>query len=152
MQPFPHDYVSTATALKAGPVDLDSDDAPALYAVAPPQFGGLDHHWSPESLLSAALASCFVLTFRSLSRVAYLDWQQMECAVTAVLDRVDGVTRFTKVVTAVVLTVEAGTDVELCQRVLEKAEKECLVANSLHAQRELRTEVKTSGAVEQLRQ
>jgi organic hydroperoxide reductase OsmC/OhrA len=41
----------------------DSRKKESLEVATPPEFrGGLEGHWSPEDLLVAATASCFVLT------------------------------------------------------------------------------------------
>jgi len=56
--------------------------------------------WSPENLLIAAIADCFILTFRGVSRAA-------------------------------TLAVAAGADHVKAKELLERAEKVCLVANSL---------------------
>ena len=54
-----------------------------------------------------------------------------------VLDKVDGVTRFTGFEQKVVLTVPAGTDVARAEKLLHKAEQICLITNSLTADSEL---------------
>ena len=56
---------------------VKSDSAPnAIHFSAPPQFGGLEGRWTPEDLLLAALAGCFVTTFRVIagySKFEYID-------------------------------------------------------------------------------
>jgi organic hydroperoxide reductase OsmC/OhrA len=88
-------------------------------------------------LLTAAIADCFVLTLRALSRTAGVAWDGVECRVEAVLERADGITRFTRIVTQATLTVPMGTDETAARALLERAESGCLIANSLHAARHL---------------
>ena len=86
-----------------------------------------------ETLLVAAVADCFVLTFRVRAMLAKLPWTSLACDVVGTLDRVDNVTRFTKFQLRVRLQVPDGTTQAQAQRVIERAEQTCLVANSLNA-------------------
>jgi hypothetical protein len=42
----------------------------------------------------AAVADCFVLTFRGIAGVSRLPWASVECSVTGTVDRVERVTQF----------------------------------------------------------
>jgi organic hydroperoxide reductase OsmC/OhrA len=99
MQPLPHVYTVSAAAGASGEVSLTAVGVPRLMSAAPAQFDGPGNQWSPESLLAAAIASCFLLTFRAVARASRLTWQQLECEIEATLERAEGVTRFTRVVT-----------------------------------------------------
>ncbi len=141
MQPLPHVYSVTAAAAATGIVDLSSERLPALRSAAPPEFGGPGDQWSPESLLAAAIASCLVLGFRAVARAMRVQWLSLACDVDATLDRKELTTQFTRVVVHARLIVPASMDSALCKRALEKAERGCLVANSLRCERELRVEI-----------
>ena len=141
MQPLPHSYSVTATGSDAGDVALDASGLPTIVSAAPPQFGGTGERWSPEALLVAAVASCFILTFRAVARASALHWTNLECSVEAKLERVAGVMQFSHLVTRAVLTVPAASQTASCERVLGKAERDCLIANSLRCQRELQIEL-----------
>ena len=93
----------------------------------------------------AAVADCFVLTFRAVAAVARLPWASLNCEVDGTLDRIDRVTQFTAFTVHARLQVPDGTDVETARSALEKAERACLVANSLKAASHL------DGAVEVVR-
>ena len=131
MQDFPHHYRTTAAARHDSHVELTSPGLPELLSAAPVEFGGPGDHWSPEALLSAAVASCFKLSFTAIARAAKLDWVSIRCDVVAVLERVDKVTQFTEFHQTVVLDVPRGSDEAKALRLLEKAERTCLVTNSL---------------------
>lgn len=141
MQPLPHLYSVSAEGPSVGPIALSSKGAPTLLSAPPVEFDGPGDQWSPESLLIAALASCFILTFRAVARASKLDWTHLECEVRGRLERIDGVTRFTHITTLATLTAPPHVSEELCQRALEKAEHGCLVSNSLSATRELEAQV-----------
>lgn len=141
MHPYPHIYNASAAAGSAGRVIVSSPQLPDLETAAPPQFGGPSGVWSPETLLCAALADCFILTFRSLSRSARFEWRRLECRVDGVLERVDGVAQFTRYTTIARLTVPAGTDIGAARDLLERAEKGCLIANSVLGSRMLDAQI-----------
>jgi organic hydroperoxide reductase OsmC/OhrA len=141
MQQLPHLYSVTAAGSVTGDVALDASGLPTIESAAPPQFGGKGERWSPEALLVAAVASCFILTFRAIARASSLPWTNLECTVAGTLERVAGVTQFTRVVTRATLTVPAASNTMSCERVLGKAERDCLIANSLRCQRELQIEL-----------
>lgn len=141
MQPLPHLYSVAASGPASGALTLSAAGVPSLLSAAPREFDGPGDQWSPELLLVAAIAGCFILTFRAVARASHLEWAQLECTVEGTLERVEGVMQFSSVVTRARLTVPAGSAAATCIRVLEKAEHGCLVANSLRSKRELKTEV-----------
>jgi uncharacterized OsmC-like protein len=95
-------------------------------------------------MLTAAVADCLILAFRSISRASGLEWEQLECQTEGVLERVGGVSRFTRFITQATLTLPVSANRDLARRVLEKSESGCIVSNSLNAQRELKVEFKTA--------
>ena len=131
MQDFPHHYRTKATASKEGRVELTSPGLAALESAGPAEFGGPGDLWSPETLLSAAISDCFILSFRAVARAAKLEWLNIACEVDAVLEKVERVTQFTEFHQTVVLEVPQGTDEAKAMRMLEKAEHVCLITNSL---------------------
>jgi len=141
VHPYPHTYTAAARAEPSGPVPVTSPSVPELATTPPPQFDGPEGYWSPETLLTAAVANCFILTFRAISRAARLEWLRLECTVEGVLDKAAGVTQFTRFDSHATLTVAAGTDENKAKQLLEKAEHVCLVANSLRGERTLQTRI-----------
>lgn len=141
MHPYPHVYKVSAAARPEGDVTLGSPDLADLSSAPPPEFDGPGGYWSPETLLTAAIADCFVLSFRAVARASKLDWTDLSVNVEAVLERVEGVTRFTRYTTRAQLTVPAGTDEARARLLLEKAEKVCLITSSLNGAGHLEAEV-----------
>jgi peroxiredoxin-like protein len=137
MHPYPHHYTVHARAAATGDVDLDADRLPTLRTAPPVEFDGPGDRWSPETLLCAAVADCFVLSFRAVARASKLEWQAVEASVEGKLDRVEGKSRFTEIVVRATLRVPAGTDHERAGKLMEKAEQVCLISNSLLAERRL---------------
>ncbi len=142
MQGFPHRYPVTASAKKDGLVLLDSPGVTQLASAPPIEFDGPGYQWSPESLLTASVADCVILTFRAIARASKLEWTEIEMQVDGTLDRVDRVTRFTHFDIQARLRIPAGTDADKAKLLLEKAEKNCLVSNSLNAEKSMAVSVK----------
>ncbi len=141
MQDFPHHYHVTAAASPDDNVSISADNMPQLVSAPPAEFGGPGDQWSPEHLLAAAVADCFVLTFRAIARASKLEWTRLEASAECVLDRVDRVTRFTAVTVRATLTVPAGTDAEKARRLLHKSEDGCLITSSMTAETHLEADI-----------
>lgn len=131
MQEYPHHYTVAATVQSEGHVLLESAALTPIESAPPPEFGGPEGYWSPETLLVSAVADCFVLSFKAIARASSMNWISLHCEVEGVLDRVERISQFTDFNLRVTLEVPAGTDEEKAARLLEKAENACLITNSL---------------------
>ena len=131
MKDLPHNYAITSTLNNDGQVSLEADNAPKMVITAPPEFGGPAGNWSPETLLVASVASCFLLTYRALASASKLDWQSFSCDVSGNLDSVDKTLQFTEFTITANLIVSNSTDIEKAERLLKKSEESCLIRNSL---------------------
>lgn len=141
MHPYPHHYAVQAAATPEGDVPVSSRGLPDLTTAPPAEFGGPGDRWSPETLLCAAVADCFLLSFRGVARAAKLPWTVLRCEVRGVLDRVDGKAQFTQIVVEAALSVPEGTDRDKAAKAMERAEHVCLISNSLVAERRLNATV-----------
>ena len=141
MHPYPHTYQASASADPTGAVAVASPRLETLRTAPPAEFGGPGDRWSPETLLVASVANCFVLTLRALARAADFGWLRVDCRVEGVLERVEGVARFSSFVTHAKLIVPSGADEAAAHKLLERSERGCLIANSLLAERHLEAEV-----------
>ena len=141
MQDLPHRYEVAAVASAEGNITLESSGLRSITSAAPLEFGGPGDLWSPETLLVAAVADCFILTFRAVARASKLSWVSLECHVDGTLDRVDRVMQFTAFRVRASLRVPSGTSEEQARRTLAKAEQTCLITNSLKCASHLETDV-----------
>jgi peroxiredoxin-like protein len=144
MKEFPHHYSVRASAELEGLVSVEAERLPPIETAPPSEFGGPGDRWSPETLLVAAVADCFVLTFRAVARASQLSWLSLQCTTEGVLERVERKTHFTRIVVRASLRVPAGTDPERARRLLERAENTCLVTNSLVAESQLDAQVEVA--------
>jgi peroxiredoxin-like protein len=141
MEPFPHYYIATASGENVGNLVVQSPGLADLSVASPAEFDGPGDLWSPETLLVGAVASCYLLTFRSIAQIARLEWSRLDCDVVSTLERIERVTRFSEVHLNVKLKISPQSDVQKAQQILEKAKQACLITNSLNAQIVLKAEV-----------
>jgi organic hydroperoxide reductase OsmC/OhrA len=137
MHPFPHHYTVNAVVRPDGDVPLSTEGMRVIESAPPKEFDGPGNQWSPEGLLTASVADCFVLNFRAIAAASKFTWVNLEARTEGTLDRVEGKMRFTRFDTHAKLSVPAGTDVERAKKLLEKAEATCPISNSLSSQRHL---------------
>lgn len=146
MQAFPHTYqASSSCAIQSHPVTVIAGADP-IQCAPPPEFDGPGGFWTPEQLLLSAVSTCFVLSFKAIARASGYDWIGIECDVTGLLDKVDRSLKFTRLEIDVKLVVGVDSDQEMGTRLLEKAEKTCLVSNSLNCERQLSSRLVVSTA------
>ena len=134
MNQFPHTYSVTASGKTEGDVSLEAEGLPAIASAPPKEFNGPGDKWSPEDLIVAAVADCFVLSFRAVAAASKVEWTDLKCDVVGTLDRVERDIKFTKMDINATLTIPADVDEGRAQRALEKAEKMCFITNSLSSE------------------
>ena len=145
MQAFPHHYSVAASAAPQGDVAVESNRLADIRSAPPAEFGGPGDRWSPETLLVAAVADCFVLTFRAIAAVSRFPWISLSCHVTGTVDRIDRVTQFTELRVHARLRLSQGGKEDQARRMLTKAEETCLVTNSLKVRPHLETVIEFEG-------
>lgn len=124
---FPHHYV-----VSFADGQLTADPRQAIQAGAPPQFGGTDQVWSPEELLVGAVLLCLKTTFDAFAKrdgLGVLGWLGSG---TGVLEKSAQGLVFTSVGLRVELKVAAG-DEERGRKLLESAERHCIISNAIKA-------------------
>ena len=141
MHELPHHYKVEASAGPDGEATLSGDRLDPIPSASPVEFGGPGDRWSPETLLVAAVAGCFILSFRAIARASKLSWMSLKCEVDGTLERVEGGIKFTQFVVHATLDVPQDTNEERAHRLLEKAERSCLVTNSLSGETQLDAKV-----------
>jgi organic hydroperoxide reductase OsmC/OhrA len=141
MQDYPHIYKAGAGGGPGGEVTVTSPRLSAFPSTSPPEFGGPEGNWSPETLLIASVADCFVLTFRAVARASRFDWHELQCEAEGKLQKVERQLRFTDFYLRARLKVPAGARIELAEKLLQKAEAGCLITNSLSAELHLETRI-----------
>ncbi len=128
-------YQTTAlwTAARSGVVQ-DESISPSLGFSAPPEFQGKAGKWTPEHMFVAAVASCFITTFRAIAEFSKFEAPGLEVSAEGTLEKGEGGFSFTRVSIRPVLTVARDADRERGLRLLDKAERSCLISRSLKSE------------------
>jgi peroxiredoxin-like protein len=131
MKPLPHRYDVRLSGSASGYATASNGLAPVLRMAPPVEYDGPGDAWTPEHLLLAAVQACFLFTLRAVARASRIELLHVDVGASGTVDRFDGVTKFTDIVLCPTVTLAAGTDREKINRLLEKAERACLVSASL---------------------
>lgn len=107
---------------------------PSLPFSAPPEFHGEAGLWTPEHFLLGAVASCFVSAFGAVAEFSKFEPAALQISVEGTVEKIEGGYRFTRILILPVLTVKDPADCERGTRLLEKAERACLVTRSLQSE------------------
>lgn len=137
MTDLPHKYIATASSTADSLVNTAIAGQPDITIAPPAGFGGPGDIHSPEDLQVAAIASCFILSFRAIAHASKLAWNSISVSTTGALDMVDRTVQFTGFSTQATLELPAETSREKAERLLVKAEQTCFITNSLKADNQL---------------
>jgi peroxiredoxin-like protein len=144
-----HDYqVEVAgTGLKTGRLTASGDDLPPLDFASPPEFGGPSGVWSPEHLFVASVASCLMTTFRSMAERSGVEVVSYEDESVGRLARDDdGLFRIERITLRPRVVVSVDSRLDRARRLIEKAEKVCLIGRSIESETVLEPTVTSSEA------
>jgi len=122
--------------------DLRAPVRPNLQVDAPPEFKGHDGVWTPEHLFVASVNSCFMTTFLAIAENSKLDFISFKADAKGKLEKLDGQGFvMTEITVHPKLVISHARDFERANRILEKAEKHCLISNSIKADTRLQPEI-----------
>ena len=122
-----------STTLRSG--EVASPTVPgSIDFSAPPEFLGRSGVWTPEDFFVAAVVTCYVSTFSSMADLSKFNFVSLDVEAEGRLERVEGAWKFVQVILRPSLQIAREGDRERAGRLLEKAEKGCLVARSITAQ------------------
>lgn len=122
--------------------ELDS----SIEVVTPPEFDqGIAGIWSPEHLFTSAVLSCFMTTFLAIADYSKLSYVKFHCKAEGILEKVDGKYLMTEINLKSDLRISDPSQLDKAERILHKAEKACLISNSIKSQVNLDTNVSVVG-------
>ena len=122
--------------------NLSAGSLPKLQVDAPPEFKGHEGSWTPEHLFVGAVNSCFMTTFVAIAENSNLDFVNFKTTADGTLEKVEGQgLMITEIVLRPLLTINDARDIARASRILEKAEKHCLIANSAKTQIRLEPQI-----------
>jgi len=121
--------------------ELEAPGLAALQVASPPEFQGHEGMWTPEHYFVASVNSCFMTTFLAIAQMSKLEFVSFDSKATGKLDKVEGVGyQMTEIVLRPKLVIRYSKDLEKAHRLIEKAEKNCLISNSIKTQVKLEPE------------
>lgn len=106
---------------------------PDVEVATPPEFKGHEGIWSPEDLFVASANICLMTTFIAVAERAGLAFSAYESAAEGRLELVEGKFQFTAITIKPTITVESDADAAKAKELIEKAEANCLISNSMKA-------------------
>ncbi|MGC2333672.1 MAG: OsmC family protein [Candidatus Acidiferrales bacterium] len=129
-----HSYQVRAKCTKprSGVVASDTVPRPICFS-APPEFLGDSGVWTPEHFFVASVVTCYVSTFSGMSQASKFGFISLEVDAEGVLEEGPEGWRFTEVRLRPALKIAREEERERANRLLEKAERSCLVARSISA-------------------
>ena len=103
-----------------------------IEVVTPPEFpNGIAGLWSPEHLFVGAINSCLMTTFLAIAENSKLNFSEFDSKAIGKLEMVDGKYMTSEVTLMPFLTIEDEQQQDRAGRVLQKAEANCLITNSI---------------------
>jgi peroxiredoxin-like protein len=122
--------------------DLRAPVMPNLKVDAPPEFKGHEGVWTPEHLFVASVNTCFMTTFLAIAENSKLDVVSFKTDASGKLEKLDGQGYvMTEITLHPKLVISNPGDTERAARILEKAERHCLISNSIKAETKLEPEI-----------
>jgi len=122
--------------------ELRAPALPKLNVDAPPEFKGHEGVWTPEHLFVASVNSCFMTTFLAIAENSKLEFIKFYAGAEGKLEKVEvkGL-MITHITLRPQLVVKHSRDTERALRIFEKAEKHCLISNSIKTETTLEPQV-----------
>jgi peroxiredoxin-like protein len=104
-----------------------------VQVATPPEFKGHENIWSPEDLFVASANVCLMTTFLAVAERAGLAFSLYESTAEGRLEIVEGTFQFTAITIRPSITLKPGGDAAKAKELIEKAEHNCLISNSMKA-------------------
>ncbi|HEX3074662.1 MAG TPA: OsmC family protein [Ignavibacteriales bacterium] len=121
---------------------LTSPTLQELQVATPPEFPkGVPGIWSPEHLFVSAANSCLMTTFLSIAENSKLEFESFSCGAKGKLEKVEGKFMISEIELAPKIKVKNDADRERALRIIEKAEHNCLISNSMKSKIILNPEI-----------
>jgi len=130
-----HTYTTAVEWTKEKRAALSSRGLPTIEVATPPNFpGGHEGIWSPEHLYTAAAEVCLMTTFLSFAERANLDFLSYKSEADGILDKVEKSLLMTRIHIKPTITVANEADREEALKLIERAERYCLISNSMKSE------------------
>lgn len=116
-----------------------------LPVATPPQFpGGIPGIWSPEHLFVASAEICLMTTFLAIAENSKVEFFSYTSEAEGTLEKTENGLQFTRIILRPKVLISDETKIDRVLRILQKAEKFCLISNSMKTTVEMEPTVQVS--------
>lgn len=110
---------------------ITCEGKPDIQVATPPEFKGHEGIWSPEDLYVASANICLMTTFLAVAERAGLTFTSYHCEAEGRLELVEGKFQVTVITLRPQIALQSGSDAAKAKELIEKAEANCLISNSM---------------------
>ncbi len=110
---------------------------PAITVATPPEFGGPENIWTPEDLLTSAVATCIMTSALFFFGRAKIQLRSYQSTATATMEKTPDGLAITRIVIEASVELEDLAQAEAARKAMELAEKSCPLSISLKCPVEL---------------
>ena len=122
--------------------ELSLEGFPTITVATPPEFPqGVPNTWSPEHLFVASANICLMTTFLAIAENSKLKFSSYSAGSTGKMERVEGKYVISEIELKPRIVIQEEKDREKALRIIEKAEKGCLISRSMNAKTILSPEI-----------
>lgn len=108
---------------------------PPIPAAIPPEFMGPGTGYSPEDLFGLAVINCLIAIYKVYCEKAGIEFENISVEAFVVADIKPGSTSFVLPQIDLKIQVKGASDSEKAKQLLEKAIRDCPVANSIKSEK-----------------
>ncbi len=127
-----HTYTTSVKYSELRKGVLSSEGLSSFEVATPPQFpGGHEGIWSPEHLYVASAEICLMTTFLSIAERSHLEFIEYSSDAVGILEKTAEGMLMTKIAITPKVVINDASKVERTLLLLEKAERHCLISNSM---------------------
>lgn len=115
----------------------------------PPEMDGPGVGTNPDEMLLGAAATCYIITLAAMMERSNLEKVDLKMESEGVVDVTKGVITYKKIIHRphIVLKADAtDREIQLAQKLAEKAEKSCMISRAIQGNVEMELEVKVEVA------
>ncbi|MFH1771266.1 MAG: OsmC family protein [Candidatus Omnitrophota bacterium] len=98
---------------------------------APPEFKGHEGIWTPEDLFVASVNACIETTFLHYAQRDNFEFLSYESEAEGILERIENQFIFSEIKVWPEIVVASNSHIEKAKELIELAEKNCLISNSI---------------------
>lgn len=110
--------------------------------VTPPEFpGGEAGVWSPEHLFVASVSSCLMTTFLAIAEHSKLNFTRFSVGARGKMEKGEDGYMISEITLTPKVHLEREKDRDKAERILQKAEKGCLITHSVKTQVSMETQI-----------